>query len=363
MRHRFHAICPYFAMFPESFAADWIDRLSRAGDLVLDPFAGRGTAPFQALLMDRRSIGSDVNPVAYALTAAKLNPPSAASLHGRITRLENDYRPDEWVEPAKSTPEFFHVAFTTDTLFQLLYLRHRLRWARSNLDAMVASILLGCLHGESSRSPRYLSNQMPRTISTKPAYSLRYWARHGFVAPDRDVFALLHREAGYRYISPRPALTGTALKADVRELPRLLRGSEKPSLVVTSPPYLDVTSFEEDQWLRLWVLGGPPEPRRGIISPDDRHRSVDPYWRFIGDVWRALGAVLRPKSNVVIRIGTNSSNPDHIAARLAVTSIFAKRRITLVSQHASEIRRRQTESFRPGTSGCRIEVDCHFTVA
>ena len=24
------------------------------------------------------------------------------------------------------------------------------------------------------------------------------------------------------------------------------------------PPYLDVTHFEEDQWLRLWFLGGPP---------------------------------------------------------------------------------------------------------
>ena len=24
MRHRFHALCPYFAMFPESFAEYWI---------------------------------------------------------------------------------------------------------------------------------------------------------------------------------------------------------------------------------------------------------------------------------------------------------------------------------------------------
>ena len=35
MRHRFHALCPYFAMFPESFVETWIDRLTKPGDLVL----------------------------------------------------------------------------------------------------------------------------------------------------------------------------------------------------------------------------------------------------------------------------------------------------------------------------------------
>ena len=60
-RHRFHALCPYFAMFPETFVATWVDRLTRKGDVVLDPFCGRGTAPFQSLLMDRGSVGCDIN--------------------------------------------------------------------------------------------------------------------------------------------------------------------------------------------------------------------------------------------------------------------------------------------------------------
>ncbi len=53
MRHRFHSICPYFAMFPESFPEKWIDKLTNPGDTVFDPFSGRGTTPFQALLMNR----------------------------------------------------------------------------------------------------------------------------------------------------------------------------------------------------------------------------------------------------------------------------------------------------------------------
>ena len=34
MRHRFHSICPYFAMFPESFAETWISNLTKRGDTV-----------------------------------------------------------------------------------------------------------------------------------------------------------------------------------------------------------------------------------------------------------------------------------------------------------------------------------------
>ena len=55
---------------------------------------------------------------------------------------------------------------------------------------------------------------------------------------------------------------------DMRQLPWVADQLPGPiRLVVTSPPYLDVTNFEEDQWLRLWFLGGPPFPTRGRISP------------------------------------------------------------------------------------------------
>lgn len=39
MRHRFYALCPYFAMFPETFAEYWIKRLTKPNEIVLDPLA------------------------------------------------------------------------------------------------------------------------------------------------------------------------------------------------------------------------------------------------------------------------------------------------------------------------------------
>ena len=75
-------------MFPESFAEEWIGRLTKPGEMVVDPFAGRGTAPFQALLMGRNAIAGDTNPVAYCISRAKLQAPRAIAVTRRLTSLE-----------------------------------------------------------------------------------------------------------------------------------------------------------------------------------------------------------------------------------------------------------------------------------
>jgi hypothetical protein len=360
-RHRFHAICPYFAMFPETFVADWIGRLCRKDDTVLDPFCGRGTAPFQALLMGRSAIGCDINPVAFCITRAKTNAPSVSAVHRRITLLENGYRSHEWEGRRRKLPPFFHKAYAPETLRQVLYLREALTWRQSRSDCMVAAIALGALHGESNKSPSYLSNQMPRTISTKPNYSVRFWEKHGYTAPHRDAFDLLRKRTDYRYESSPPESSANVFNADMRELPRLLRDSRTPiRCAITSPPYLDVTSFEEDQWLRLWFLGGPPRPTYRQVSRDDRYEDLASYWGMIADLWRVLGCVLCPRADVVIRIGGKGVTPEQLVNGLVATSAFSKREALLAYHEVSSIKRRQTDSFRPGSKGCSFEVDCHF---
>lgn len=350
-------------MFPEAFAERWIAELTEPGDLVLDPFCGRGTAPFQALLMGRRALAGDINPVAYCVTRAKTNAPAASTLRQRITLLEKQYTPELLEAEAAALQAFYRHAYDAETLRQILYLRSRLRWERSDVDCMLAALMLGALHGESARSPAYLSNQMPRAISTKPAYSVRYWKRHGLRPPRRDAFALLRDRVTYRYASSRPALRAHVLRSDVRELPRL-DGVEAGSVktVVTSPPYLDITNFEEDQWLRLWFLGGPPHPTRGQISKDDRHYSLDRYWGLIADTWRSLGRLLAPDAHVVMRLGFKRLSPDRIVESVQAAGALAQRPVQLVAFEVSEILRRQTASFRPGSTGCLREVDVHLRV-
>ena len=44
------------------------------GDTVLDPFSGRGTTPTQACVDGRIGLASELNPLAYMLSRAKVDP-------------------------------------------------------------------------------------------------------------------------------------------------------------------------------------------------------------------------------------------------------------------------------------------------
>ena len=172
-RHRFHSICPYFAMFPESFVRRNLFAWSKRDDVILDPFSGRGTTLFESLLNGRRALGCDTNPVAFCLSKAKADPPKLADVLERITTLERACR--RFTSKAPETKdEFFTLCFHLDTLRQLLFLRKKLEWREDRADCFIAAAALGCLHGESHRTDLCFSNRMPRTISTKPAYSVRW---------------------------------------------------------------------------------------------------------------------------------------------------------------------------------------------
>ena len=363
MRNRFHALCPYFAMFPEGFAEKWIDELTDPGDLVVDPFCGRGTTPFQALLMGRKALAGDINPVAYCLTAAKTQGPALSTVCRRISELESAYEARRWRPRVRGLPEFFNRAYNPRTLSQLLYLRDVLQWSTRRSDAMIAALALGALHGETEKSPSYLSAQMPRTISTKPAYSVRFWDKHGYVPPSRDVFELLERQARFRYVSPLPELRGIVELTDFRDFHRLKSVRQREArCIITSPPYLDVTSFEEDQWLRLWFLGGPPHPTRNRVSRDDRHELASVYWRMVADFWRTAGYLVASRGHVVVRMAGKRLSADGVVQGLTGCAAVAGRDVSLVNWEKSEIPRRQTDAFRPGSVGVRFEVDAVFEV-
>jgi DNA methylase len=364
MRHRFHALCSYFAMFPESFAEKWIDCLTKPNDVILDPFCGRGTLPFQALLMNRNSIGCDTNPVAYCISRAKTNAPPVGWVLRRLNEIEDSYDPGTVLDEVAALPPFFHHAYHPETLSQIIHLRGSVTYRSTATDCMIAALVLGSLHGETDRSTRFLSNQMPHTISTKPDYSIRFWKQHRLTAPRRETFKLLREQAVFRYESGRPKGKSLIFHIDMRDLPQKTRNFDRPiRCVVTSPPYFDVTNYSEDQWLRLWFLGEQPHPVRGPSSRDDRHSSIDRYWSLLADMWRSLGCILERNSNVIVRVGARRISPDRLVSGLEGVARASGRQVRLIGHEVSTIVRRQTDSFRPGSTGCKVEVDCHFRMA
>ena len=71
--HSIHEVS-YRACFKAQLPEFFISRLTNVGDVVFDPFMGRGTTPVQAALMQRQSFGNDVNPLSVLLSRPRLRP-------------------------------------------------------------------------------------------------------------------------------------------------------------------------------------------------------------------------------------------------------------------------------------------------
>ena len=69
------------------------------------------------------------------------------------------------------------------------------------------------------------------------------------------------------------------------------------------------------------------------------------------------------KSDVVIRVGARRISPSRLVSGLEGVARASGRRVKLVNHEVSSIVRRQTDAFRPGSTGCKVEVDCHFRMA
>ena len=301
MRHRFHSICPYFAMFPETFVEKHLAATRHAG-VVFDPYCGRGTTVFQALLQGRAAAGSDVNPVAVCVSGAKGDPPALSEARARIDELRQGCREPNDEGWRGDIGQFFDLCFQRETLVQVRYLRSVLDWRDRKDDRFIAALCLGALHGESHKSPNCFSNRMPRTISTKPDYSVRWWTDRGYAPPARDIFEILDRMLEYRFRTRPPDGRARVAQADARRVADAFPAlAGRVTDVITSPPYLDTTNYREDQWLRLWFLGGKAIVPRG--RRDDRHYNKDIYWSFIQESMNGLAPLLAKRARLVIRIG------------------------------------------------------------
>ena len=330
--HTFHPMCSYLASFPAALTHAFIARYSRPGDVVLDPFSGRGTTPLQACAEGRIGVGNDLNPFAHLLTAAKVEPATKAQAATRLAQLRLVWNASsaEWLslgaqvsgdptapgavvptagsrgspaEGTESVPVEVALAFHPRTLGQLLFVRTTLR-LDDRTDRFLAAALTGILHGKSAS---YLSELMPNTFSMAPRYVRDFAARTAFASPERDVFDGLSKKLDRLFRQGAPSIEGVALLGDARDVaPRAQaalrsRGrADRARLVVASPPYLRVVKYGYYNWLRTWLLGF--DSRAIDATLDDAHHRA-PYLQFMREVLAGLRPVLADDAVVVLVIG------------------------------------------------------------
>lgn len=354
---RLNTICPYYTMFPLDFPFKVLRR-ANSKEKVLDPFCGRGTSNFAARLRGMESVGIDTNPVACAIASAKLvhtTPEKIIELCKVILRSKK--------EPENiPTGEFWTLCYYPSTLYQICKLReYFLEKCESDEDIALRSIILGIMHGPmNKKSLSYLSNQMPRTYASKPDYSVKFWKKNELNPQKINVLDVISRRAEYSFSYLPPATGGEILKADC-SYPINNSLIDEFNWVITSPPYYQMKTYVQDQWLRNWFLGGSSEVDYSIKGQLS-HSSQEAFVEELGKVWKNVADVCAPEAKLVIRFGALPSspvNPTELLKKSLIKSNCGWKVLTVKYAGSAPKGKRQADQFSKNVGEAQREIDLY----
>lgn len=306
-----NAICPYFTMFPLEYPLKHLNRYKSEISSVIDPFCGRGTTLYAARKLGIPAWGIDSSPVAVAIAKAKL---ASCSIEDVLELAKLLISKNPICIP---NSEFFSLLYSENTLRTICSLREGLLALPSDSDASVIlrALCLGALHGplnKSADSAAYFSNQMPRTFSSKPAYSIKYWKDRGMKAPEVDVLKCLTRKI--QRINDlqtfQSGLFNQVIQGDSQDNDTFINVDQNFSTVITSPPYYGMNTYVQDQWLRNWFLGGTEEVdySKGVQLI---HSSAHSFVESLAKVWNNMASTKSDTLRMFVRFGAiPSTNVD-----------------------------------------------------
>lgn len=301
---RWAGIGPYYAMFPRSFVDQVVGAYTQPGQSILDPFAGRASSIFAGAATGRPSIGIEISPVGWIYGQTKLKPASKTRLMTRLDEIGQ--LAAERSQPAHTgLPPFFRWCFAERSLQFLLAARSALNWRDHVVDRTLMTLILIDLHGVRSRS---FSNQMRQSRAMEPNYSIRWWRARRMHPPRIDPVPFLQKKIEWRYARGVPEVAyGDVLLGDSSRVlgkveARIRTGKLKPfSLLFTSPPYLGISDYHRDQWLRRWMLGGPPEYIRTGDPLRGEFESVTTYLSLLRSVFDQAADLMKRTGIVYVR--------------------------------------------------------------
>jgi hypothetical protein len=347
----------YRACFKPQLPRFFIERLTEPGDIVYDPFMGRGTTPVEAALLGRAPWGNDVNPLSIVMTRPRLNPPTLQQVAARLQTIPLD-------DPA-DTPEDLLVFFHPKTLRAVSSLKKYLLERRrsqtlDHVDEWVALLALNRLTGHSNGFFSVYTLPPNQAVSVKSQQKINQ--RRTQVPPPRDVAKIILKKSR-QLLGDVDAATRARLES-VSPKALLLTGAahvtpqipnDSVALVVTSPPFLNVVQYATDNWLRCWFLGIDAKAVNLTVP-----KKLEHWQAAMTEVFHELRRVLKPGGHIAFEVGEVHSGTTKLEETVLACGVAARVTPLLVLINAQEFTKTANcwgvDNMAKGTNTNRVVV-------
>ena len=291
----------YRACFKPQLPRFFIQILTRKGDTVYDPFGGRGTTVLEAGLLGRSVIANDANPLSRIMTEPRFFPPDIAALEKRLLSI-----PAREGKADLDLSMFYHPDTEKEIVALREYLIARKTAHRDDMiDRWISMVATNRLTGHSKGF--FSVYTLPPNQAVSPRSQQKINQKRSQVPEYRDTRRII--------ISKTKSLLRTLTDEEKRNLARagrkamLLSGDaqatpeipdESVQLTVTSPPFLDIVQYREDNWLRCWFNG---LDEQAIGKRITMARTVDEWTSVMGRVFSELFRITKPGGYIAFEVG------------------------------------------------------------
>jgi hypothetical protein len=291
----------YRACFKPQLPRFFIELMTKKGDVVYDPFSGRGTTVIEAGLSGRDVIANDINPLSRIMTEPRFFPPDSAAVENRLASV-----PHGSERATIDLSMFYHPDTEKEIVALKQYILNRKAYCRDDMvDRWIAMVATNRLTGHSkgffsvyTLPPNQAVSQLSqKRINQKRQQIPEYRDTHRIIL-NKTKSLIRNLTSADKMNLIRAGKNARFLINDARETPEIPDTSVQ--LTVTSPPFLDIVQYREDNWLRCWFNGHNEE---AIGEQITMARTLNDWTGVMGPIFRELYRITRCGGYVAFEVG------------------------------------------------------------
>ncbi len=292
----------YRACFKSQLPRFFIELLTNENDIVYDPFSGRGTTALEAALLNRRFIANDINPLSEILLKPRVQPPQLNEIIKRLEEIDFNIE----IEPDIDLTMFYHERTLKEILALRDYLKIRKLFNNEDyIDEWIRMVATNRLTGHSkgffsvfTLPPNQAVTQNSQIkINEKRNQVPEYRnVKEIIISKSKDLLKDVNEKLRSRLWNIKESAQFVNCDAGLTNIIE----SDTVTLTVTSPPFLDIVQYANDNWLRCWFNNLNVE----TISNGIEMSKTEQTWNiFIAKVFNQLFRVTKNNGYVAFEVG------------------------------------------------------------
>lgn len=327
-----HGIHPYHAKFIPAIPIEFLEKYSKPGDVVLDPFCGSGTTLLESGLAGHESFGVDLSNIAVLISKAKVFP-------AKIDLLDKyfDFICSQIKNSASFTRHDFpdkYIWFTNETADILDKLLTYIRQIDDKnyvtvFEVLFSSIIKTVSNKRDTWNNGYIAdNVMPNKPYTGDAFKV-FCSKYKLL---RKAYKDLNDN-----INPSKYRKAEVYLSNILDF----NPSKKIDIVITSPPYPFAVDFVRYNRLNYywfgWDVDSKFEEETGSRGKRNRKHAIDDFFKEMTIIYKHIFGLVKSGGYFCMTVGNTEREKNKISFVDWLIELFVNNGWSLVSNEQRTI--------------------------